>query len=120
MKSPSQQRSVATPPSPTAEVRLAEEPTPASVVSAAPRMRAVAGEAPSEAAVHSALRQLLAIFVAARELRLDVGRRDAVHLEDSPCDRRGRPVHEAFVPALWGGVRRSSLRAVHLGRTTKR
>ena len=29
-------------------------------------------------------------------------------------------MHEEFVPALWGGVRQSSLRAVRLGRTPRR
>ena len=117
MKAPSQPRSVAPSPSRTAEVRPAEEPTPVSVVSAAPRLKAVAEEVPSESAVRSAVRQLMAIFTAARQLRPDVGRRDSMHLEDAPRDCRGRPVHEEFVPALWGGVRRSSLRAVRLGRT---
>ena len=120
MTPPSQPRSVAPSPSPTAEIRLAEEPIPVSVVSAAPRLSAVAEEVPSEAAVQSAVRQLMAIFAAACQLRTDLGRRDPVHLEDAPRDRRGRPVHEEFVPALWGGVRRSSLRAVCLGRTPKR
>ena len=119
-KSPSQPRSVAPSPSPTAEARLAQEPTPVSVVSAAPRLSAVAEEVPSEAAVQSAVRQLMAIFAAGRQLHTDVARRDSVHLEDAPRDRRGRPVHEEFVPALCGGVRRSSLRAVRLGRTPKR
>ena len=116
MKSPSQPHSVAPSPSPTAEVRLAGEPTPVSIVSAAPRLRAVAEEVPS---VQRAVRQLLAIFADARQLRPDVGRRDSVHLEDAPHDHRGRPAHEEFMPALWGEVRRSSLRAVRLGRTPK-
>ena len=120
IKSPSRPRSVAPPPSPTAEVRLAEEQTPVSVVSAAPRLSAVSEEVPSEAAMQSAVRQLLAIFAAARQLRSDVGRRGSVHLEDAPRDHRGSPIHEEFVPALRGGVRRSSLRAVRLGRTPKR
>ena len=120
MKFPSQPRSFEPSPSPTAEVRLAEERTPVSVVSAAPRSSAAAGEVPSEAAVQNAVRQLLAIFAAARHLRTDVGRRDSLHFEDGPRDRRGRPVHEEFVPALWGAVRRSSLRAVRLGRTPER
>ena len=119
MKPPSQPRSVAPSPSPTAKIRLAEELTPVSVVSAAPRLRAVAEEVPSEAAVQSAVRQLMAIFAAARQLRTDVWRRDFVHLEDAPRDRRGRSVQEEFMPALWGGVRRSSLRVVRLGRTPK-
>ena len=89
-------------------------------MSAAPRLRAVAEEVPSEAAMESAVRELLAIFAAAPQLRPDVGRRDFVHLEDAPRDHRGRPVREEFVTALWGGVRRSSLRAVCLGRTPKR
>ena len=120
MKSPSQPHSIAPSPSRTADVRLAEKPTPVSVVSAAPRLSAVAEDVPSEAAVQSAVRQLMAIFAAARQLRTDVGRRDSVHLEDAPRDRRDRPVHEECMPALWGGVRHSSLRAVHLGRTPKR
>ena len=119
MKSPSQPRSVATSPSSIVEVRPAGEPTLISVVSATPRVRAVAAEVPSEAAVQSAVRQLMAIFAAARQLRPDVGRRDPVHLEDAPRDRRSRPVREEFVPALWSGVRRSSLRAVRLGRTPR-
>ena len=119
-ESVAQPRSVAPLPSPPAEIRLAEEPAFGSVASAAPRLRAGAEEAPSKAAVQSAVRQLMAIFAAARQLRIDVGRRDSVHLEGAPRDRRGRPVHEEFVLALWGGVRRSSLRAVRLGRTPKR
>ena len=102
MKSPSLLRSGAPSPSLTAEVRLAEEPTPVSVVSAAPRLSAVAEEVPPEAAVQSAVRQLMAIFAAVRQLRTDFGRRDSVYLEDAPRDRRGRPVQEEFVPVLWG------------------
>ena len=122
MKSPSRLRSVEPSPPPIAGVRLAEEPTPVSVVSVAPRLSTVAEKVPSEAAVQrqSAVRQLMAIFAAACQLRTDVGRRDPVHLEDARRDRRGRPVHEAFGPALWSGVRRSSLRAVRLGRTPNR
>ena len=119
MKSPSQPRSVAPSPSPTTEVRLAEEPAPVSVVSAAPRLSAVAEEVPTEAAVQCAVRQLLAIVATVRQLRTDARRRDSTHLEDVPRDRRGRPLHAEFVPELWGGVSRSSLRAVRLGRTPK-
>ena len=100
VKALSQQRSVAPSPSLVAEVRAAEEPTPVSVLSAAPRLRAAAEETPSEAAMQSAMRQLLAIFEAARKLRPEVGLRDLVCLEDAPRDRRGRPVREEFVPAL--------------------
>ena len=67
MKSPSQPRSVKPSP-PAAEVRPAEEAAPVSVVSAAPRLSAVAEELPSEAAVQSAVQQLMAIFAAARQL----------------------------------------------------
>ena len=109
MTSPPRPRSVSPSPSPTAEVRLAEEPTPVSVVWAAPRLSAVAEEVPFEAKVQSAARQLMAVFAPARQQRTGVGRRDSVHLEDASGDRRGRPVHEEFVPVLWGGVRRSSL-----------
>ena len=66
MRSPSQPRSVAPSPAPTAQVRLAEEPTPVSVVSAAPRLKVTAEDVPSEAAVQSAVRQLFAIIAAAR------------------------------------------------------
>ena len=100
MKSPSLPRSVALSSSSTAEVRLAEGPTPVSVVSAAPRLSAVAEEVPSEVAVQSPVGQLVAIFAPARQLRTDVGQRNSVHLEDAPRDRRGCPVHEELVPAL--------------------
>ena len=119
-ESPSRPHSVVLSPPPTADVRPAEEPTPVSVVAAAPRLSAAAENLPSEAAVQSAVRQLVAIFQAARQLSPDIGRRDPVHLEDAPRDRRGRFVREEFVPALWGGVRRSGLRAVRLGRMPKR
>ena len=115
MNSPAQPRSVAPSPSPIAEVRATEEPPPVSVGPPAPRLRAAAEEVPSETAMQSAVRHLLAIFEAARQLCPDVGWRDPVYLEDAPRDHRGRPVREEFVPALWGGVRRSSLRAVPLG-----
>ena len=55
-KFPCQPRSAAPSSSPIAEVRAAEEPTPVSVVSAAPRLRPAAEEIPSEAAVQSAMR----------------------------------------------------------------
>ena len=84
MKSPSRLRSVEPSPPPTAEVSIVKEPAPVSVVSAAPRLSAVAEKVPSEAAVQSAVRQLMAIFAAARQLRADVGRRDSVKLEDAP------------------------------------
>ena len=120
VKSPSQPRSAVPSPSPIAEVRAAEEPTPVSVVSAAPCLSAVAEEAPTEAAVQSAMRQLLAIVEAARHLRLDVGLRDPVYLEDAPRGRRGRHVREEFVPVLRGGVLRYSSRAMRFGRTPGR
>ena len=72
MKSPSQRRSVAPSLSPTAEVRLAGEPIAVSVVPAAPRLSAFAEEVPSEAAVQTTVRQLIAIFAAAGQLRPDV------------------------------------------------
>ena len=119
MESPTQPRSVAPSPSPTAEVRLAEEPTLLPIVSAAPRSSAVAEKVPSDAAVESAVRQLMAVFAAARRLGIDVGPRDSVHLQDVPRDGRGRPVQEELVPAPWGRVHRSRLRASRLGRTSK-
>ena len=76
-------------------------------------------EFPSEAALQSAVRQLVALFEAARRLGNPAMER-AVEPLDAPCDRRGRPVHEDFVPALWGGVRQTRLRAVRLGRTPRR
>ena len=104
VKFSSQPRSAAPSPSPITKVRSAEEPTPVSVVSAAPRPRTAVEEIPSEAAVQSVMRQLLAIFEAARQRRPDVGLRDLLYLEDAPCDRRGRPVREESVPVLWGGA----------------
>ena len=119
-KFPSHPRSAAPSPSPIAEIRAAEEPTPVSVVSAVSRSRAPAAEIPSETAVQSALQHLLAIFEAARQLSPDVGLRDLRYLEDALRDRRGRSVREEFVPVLWGGVRHSSLRALSLGKTPRR
>ena len=77
-------------------------------------------ECPSETAVQSAVRQLVALFEAARRLGAPAREREVEYLEDAPRDRRGRPVHEELVPALWGGVRQSSLRGVRLGRTPRR
>ena len=77
-------------------------------------------ELPSEAAVQSAVRQLVALLEAARRLGAPAREREVEHLEDAPRDRRGRPVYEEFEPALWGGVRQSSLRAMRLGRTPRR
>ena len=119
-KFPSHPRSAAPSPSPIAEMRAAEEPTPVSVVWAVSRSRAPAAEIPSETAVQSALQRLLAIFEAARQLRPDVGLRDLRYREDAPCDRRALPVSEEFVPVLWRGVRHSSLRAVLLRKTPRR
>ena len=118
-KFPSQPRSAAPSPSPIAEIRVADEPTPVSVASAVPSPRPPAVEIPSEAAVQNAMKQLLVIFVAARQLRPDVGLCDLRYLEDAPRDRRGCSVREDFVPVLWGGERRSSLRAVRLGKTSR-
>ena len=118
-KSPSRPRSVDPAPSPTVEVRAAGELASASDVPVAPRPRAIAVEIPSEAAVQSAVRQLMALFEAARQFGAHIRRREPAHLDDAPHDRRGHPVHEEFVPALWSGVRRSSLRAVRLGRTPR-
>ena len=75
---------------------------------------------PSDAAVQSAVPQLIAPFEAARQAGAPSGRREVEHLEDAPRNRRGRPMQGEFVPALWGGVRQSSLRAVRLGRTPRR
>ena len=86
-KFPSHPHSAALSPSPIAEIRTAEEPTPVSVVSAVSRSRAPAAEIPSETAVQSALQHLLAIFEAPRQLRPDVGLRDLRYLEDAPRDR---------------------------------
>ena len=61
-KSPSQPRSVDLAPSPTVEVRSAGELASASDVSVASRPRAIGVEIPSEAAVQSAVRQLMALF----------------------------------------------------------
>ena len=68
MKSSSQPRSAAASPSPTVEVRPSGEPTPASAVLAAPPPRLAADEVPSKPAVQIAVRQLIAIFAAARQL----------------------------------------------------
>ena len=119
-KSPSRQRSVEPSPSPTAEVRIAGELTPVSDVSVASRSSATAAGVASEAAVQNAVCQLMAHFEADRQLGAPVERRESELLEDAPRNRRGPPAHEEFVPALWSGVRRSSLRAVRLGRTTRR
>ena len=99
-ESPSRPRSVLHSPSPTAEVRTAGELAPASDVSVASRSREIAGGVPSEAAMQNGVRQLLALFEATGQLGAPVGRRESEHLEDAPRDRRGRPVHEEFVPAL--------------------
>ena len=119
-KLPSYPRSAAPSASPIAEIRAAEEPTPVSVVSAVPHSRAPAAEIPSKTVVQGALQHLLATFEAARQLRPDIGLRGLRYLEDAPRDRRGRAVREEFVPVLWGGVRHSSLRAVHLEKTPMR
>ena len=95
------------------------ELVPASDVSVASCSRAISLEVPSEAAVQNAVRQLMALFESARQLGAPIGRCEPEHLEDAPSNRRSHPVHEEFVPALWGGVRRSSLRAVPLGRTPR-
>ena len=73
-------------------------------VAAVSRSRVSDVEFPSEAALQSAVRQLVALFEAARQLGAPARERDVEHLEDAPRDRRGRPVHEDFVPALWGRV----------------
>ena len=70
--------------------------------------------------MQSAVRQFVALFEAALRLGAPTREREVEHLEDAPRDRRGRPVHPEFVPALWDGVRQSSLRAVPLGRTPRR
>ena len=75
---------------------------------------------PSDAAVQSAVRQLIALFETARQVGAPAARREVEHLEDAPRNHRGRPVQDDFVPALRGGVRRSSLRAVRLGWPSRR
>ena len=82
--------------------------------------RAGDAEVPSDAAVQSAVRQLIALFEAARQMGAPAATREVEHLEDAPRNRRGRPLHDDFVPALWGGLGHSSLRAVRLGRTPRR
>ena len=105
-ESPSRPRSVEPSPSPTADVRTAGELAPASDVSVASRSREIAGGVPSEAAMQNGVRQLLALFEAAGQLGAPVGRRESEHLEDAPRDRRGRLVHEEFVPASRPPVQR--------------
>ena len=75
---------------------------------------------PSDAAVQSAVQELIALFEAACQAGAPSGRREVEHLEDAPRNRRGCLMQEEFVPALWVWVRQSSLRAVRLGRTPRR
>ena len=115
-KSRSRSRSVrpAAPP-PVPQVCVVEKSDLVSGVATVPRSREDDVEFPLDAAVQSAVRQLVSLFEAARRLGGSARERDIEHLEDAPCDRRSHP--QDFVPALWGRVRRSSLRAVRLART---
>ena len=120
-KSRSRSRSARpSPPPPAPEVCVVAESDLVSDVAAMPRSRSGDVGFPSEAAVQSTVRQLVALFEAARRLRVSAREREVEHLEDAPLDRRGRPVHQDFVPALWGGERRFNLRAVRAGRTPRR
>lgn len=65
---------------------------------------------PFDAAVQTAVRHLMALFEAPRQMGAHIERRQPADVGDAPRDRWGRLVHEEFVPALWKGVRRSSLR----------
>ena len=120
-KSRSRSRSVeASPPPSVPEIRVVGES--GSVPGAGQELPSREGEdgVPLEAAVQSAVRQLIALFEAARQVGAPAGRREVEHLEDAPRNRRGHPVQEDVVPALWGGVSLSSLRAVRLGRPPRR
>ena len=61
------------------------------------------------------MRQLVALFEVPRRLGSPSREREVVHLGDAPRARHGRPVDEEFQPALWGGVRHSSLRVCGWG-----
>ena len=120
-KSRSRSRSARpSPPPPAPEVCVVAKSDLVSDVAAVPRSCAGDVGFPSEAAMQSAVRQLVALFEAARRLRVSAREREVEHLEDAPLDRRGCPVYQDLVPALWGGVRRSSLRAVRVSRTPRR
>ena len=110
----------ASPPPPVPEIRLVGES--GSVPGPGEELPSRDGEegVPSDAAVHSAVRQLVALFETARQVDAPAARREVDNLADAPRNLRGRPVQEDFVPALWGGVHHSSLRAVRLGRTPRR
>ena len=117
----SRSRSVrASPPPSVPEIRLVGES--GSVTGAGEELASREGEegVPSDAAMQSAVRQLIALFDAARQVGAPAGMREVERLEDAPRNRRGRPVQEDVVPALWGGVSRSSLRAMRLGRPSRR
>ena len=107
-------------PSPAPAVCVMGKADLVSDVAVVSRSRVSDMEFPSEAAVQSAVRQHVALFEAARRLGAPAREREAEHLKDAPRDRRGRPMHKELEPALWGGLRQSSLRAVRLGRTPRR
>ena len=110
-KSRSRSRSArASPPPSLLEIRLVGESD--SVPGAGEELPSHEGEqgVPSDAAVQSAVRQLIALSEAARQMGAPAARREVEQLEDAPRNRRGRQMQEDFVPALWRGVRHSSLR----------